>query len=268
MACLSYDVSSHTGGSWKRVFSHDPDRWVLKGAMGLLARMPGQARHSMDIDLFFDGEIEAAIGALRDAARLDRGDFFTFDIERGVALSGTTVGNTLRSVAYLGDKVFEVFRVDVVVTHTMTADPDLASPIGAVEIPGLHSVDYMTYPIVDQIADKLSALIETHAGHPSTRYRDLVDLVLIATTQNVEARSLHVALLSELRRRKLVAESPLALPSHEWREGYRNLAVDVSGFEHVDADEAIAIVRRLVEPVLAGSSAGTWDPAGLEWTSS
>ncbi|RLE21447.1 MAG: hypothetical protein DRJ50_09215 [Actinobacteria bacterium] len=66
-----------------RVFSHDPDRWVLKGATGLLARIPGQARHSMDIDLFFAGRIEAAIGALRDVVQVDRGDFFTFDIERG-----------------------------------------------------------------------------------------------------------------------------------------------------------------------------------------
>ena len=29
-----------------RVFTHAPDEWVLKGAAGLLARMPGRARHS------------------------------------------------------------------------------------------------------------------------------------------------------------------------------------------------------------------------------
>ncbi len=249
------------------MFSHDPDRWVLKGATGLLARIPGQARHSMDIDLFFDGQIEAAIGALRDAVRVDRGDFFTFDIERGTALSGATVGSTLRSVAYLGDKVFETFRVDVVVTHTMTTEPELVPPIEVVEVPGLRSVDYVAYPIPDQIADKVVALVETHGDRPSTRYRDLVDLVLIATTQSVEARSLHVALLSEQKRRGLELGTGPSLPSAQWREGYRTMAVNVPGFGHIDADDAIAIVRQFVEPVLTGLSVGTWDPDGLEWTS-
>ncbi len=250
-----------------RVFFHDPDRWVLKGATGLLARMPGQARHSMDIDLFFDGQIEAAIDALRDAVRADRGDFFTFDIERGTVLSGATVGSTLRCIAYLGDKVFEAFRVDVIVTHTMTAEPELVSPIVVVEVSGLRSVGYVTYPIADQIADKVAALVETHADRPSTRYRDLVDLVLIATTQIVEACSLHRALFSELKRRGLEPEVPPELPSAQWRQGYRNIAADLSGFGPVDADEAIAIVRQFVEPVLKGLSVGAWDPDGLEWGS-
>ncbi len=249
-----------------RVFSHDPDRWVLKGATGLLARIPGQARHSMDIDLFFGGQIEAAIGALRDAVLVDRGDFFTFDIERGTVLSGATVGSTLRSVAYLGDKIFEAFRVDVVVTHTMTTEPESVPPIEVVEVPGLRSVDYVVYSIPDQIANKVAALIEIHADRPSTRYRDLVDLVLIATTQTVEARSLHLALLSELKRRGLKVNVPLALPSTQWREGYRNVAVNLPGFEPTDADDAIAIVRKFVGPVLAGLSVGTWDPDDLEWS--
>ncbi len=43
-----------------RVFLHYPERWVLKGATGPLARILGEARHSMDVDFCFDSEIEVA----------------------------------------------------------------------------------------------------------------------------------------------------------------------------------------------------------------
>ena len=112
----------------------------------------------------------------------------------------------------------------------MTSEPELVPPIEVVEIPGLRSVDYVAYPIPDQIADKVAALVETHADRPSTRYRDLVDLVLIATTQTVDARSLRVALLSEHKRRGLESEATPALPSAEWRDGYRAMADNVPGF--------------------------------------
>ena len=250
-----------------RVFLHQAERWVLKGATGLLARIPGQARHSIDIDLYFEGEIEVAIDALRDAADIDLGDYFTFDIERGASLLGVTAGSQLRATAYLGDKVFEKFRIDVAVTHTMTAEPELTPPIEPVEIPGLRSVPYRTYPVPDQIADKHAAMIDRYAGRPSTRYRDLVDLVLIATTQTVEANALHTALTSEHRRRGVSPSAELSLPSEDWHEGYRKIAVGVPSFKYLDAAEAVEIARRLVEPVLAGLKTGTWDPERFEWKS-
>ena len=250
-----------------RVFSFQPERWVLKGATGLLARIPNQARHSIDIDLYFDGEIAAALDALREAVEVDLGDFFTFDIERGASFTGVTAGSQLRATAYLGDKVFETFRVDVVVSHTMTAEPESTSPIEPVEITGLRSPPYRTYPIPDQIADKHAAMIDTYAGQPSTRYRDLVDLVLIATTQTVDAGALSTALASELRQRGTTPTAELSLPSEDWHNGYRKLAVSVPGFSYVDAAEAIEIVNDLVGPAIAGMTTGTWDPERLQWAS-
>ncbi len=248
-----------------RVFSHEPERWVLKGATGLLVRMPGRARHSIDVDLFFAGEIAEALDALREAVEEDLGDYFTFDIEHGPELSGVTTGSQLRATAYLGDRVFETFRIDIVVDIAMTDDPDSTPPIEPIEIPGLHSVPYRTYPIQDQIADKHAAMTDTYAGQPSTRYRDLVDLVLIATTQTVDAGSLHTALDSEHRRRGTALIAETALPSEDWHGGYRRLAVEVPGFDYPDAADAISIVNRFVGPVVAGLTNGTWDPENLEW---
>jgi Nucleotidyl transferase AbiEii toxin, Type IV TA system len=38
-----------------RVFSTEPEAWVLKGATALLARLHGSARHTLDIDLYRRG---------------------------------------------------------------------------------------------------------------------------------------------------------------------------------------------------------------------
>lgn len=248
-----------------RVFTHQPGLWVLKGAAGLLVRLPGRARHSIDIDLYFGGRVEAALDALREAAALDLGDFFTFDVERGAALAGATLGVQLRVTAYLGDKVFERFRVDVAVVSTMTAEPEPAPPLEPVRIPGLPHVPYRVYPIADQVADKVVAMAGSYAGRPSSRYRDLVDLVLIATTQIIDADALHSALLGELGRRDLGADLRLELPSAGWPEGYRRVAAEVPGLAYRDAGEALDIVRRLIEPVLAGLRNARWDPGRHRW---
>ena len=250
-----------------RLFIQQPERWVLKGGTCLLARLPLRARHSIDVDLYYDGEIDAAVAALRGATEADLGDFFTFDIERRASLGGETAGIQVRVTAYLGDKVFELFRVDVVVDHTMTSEPDLIPPIEPVEVPGLPNAAYRAHPIPDQIADKHAAMIGTYAGRPSTRYRDLVDLVLIATTQSVSATALHTALDSEHRRRGMTPSQPFSLPSDEWQQGYRKIATSVPGFTVLDATEAAEIVSRLVDPVIAGLTRGTWDPDGLKWGS-
>jgi hypothetical protein len=49
------------------LFLSEPDRWLLKGGGGLLARLP-QARHSLDLDLFCRLELDAGVDALRPPA--------------------------------------------------------------------------------------------------------------------------------------------------------------------------------------------------------
>lgn len=247
-----------------RVFTHAPDEWVVKGAAGLLARIPGRARHSIDVDLYFAGEFDAALGALREAAGVDLGDYFTFDIDRGPPLTGVTASGQLSVTTYLGDKEFERFKIDVVVTHTMTSEPEAVPSIDPVKVPGLRNVAvYRVHPTADQIADKHAATMATYARRPSTRYRDLVDLVLITLTQTVEATPLKTALVA--RRRGTDLSVRLSLPSNDWHEGYRKIAETVPDFEILDAEEAVRIVRRLVDPVIEGLRDAIWDPDAQEW---
>lgn len=204
---------------------------------------------------------------LRDAADVDLGDYFSFDIDRGPPLTGVAAGGQLKVIAYLGDKEFERFKIYVVVSHTMTSAPEQVPPIDLVEVPGLRNVDsYLVHPTPDQVADKHAATMARYGDQPSTRYRDLVDLELITQTQTVAANALHAALVAEHQRRGRDRSIPLSLPSDDWHEGYRKIAKTVPDFEVLGAEEAVRIVRRLVDPVIDGLRNATWDPDAQAWS--
>jgi hypothetical protein len=105
--------------------------------------------------------------------------------------------------ARLGRRPYETFHIDLVTVVQVTGVPEAASPIVAVDIPGLVRPDYRMYPLADSVADKVCAILERHQDWPSTRFRDLVDLVLVARNRELNAAQLRTALVSEHRRRAL-----------------------------------------------------------------
>jgi len=136
-----------------RVFTAHPDRLILKGGGGLLARIPGQARHSMDIDLFYRGELDVAVAELEQlGADESLGDFFTFDISPnpGQFAEGAT-GVNIRAAAFLGEKEFQRFNIDLVISSNMTKEPDSVAGLAPVLIQGLRVADYIVYPVVDHL---------------------------------------------------------------------------------------------------------------------
>lgn len=250
-----------------RLFTADADRWVLKGATGLLARVPDRARYSLDVDLFSRTDITAAIDALRRLCTDDAlGDYFTFDISARRAPTPPEDAISLTATAFLGEREFERFKIDLVVASNMTAEPETVNPIQPFEVPGLPTAAYRVYPLVDHIADKHAAILDTYQGRPSTRYRDLVDLAIIAETQTVSADKLRTALLSEYAHRGLPTPTAVTLPSPDWVSGYAQSARQAPYLEHTTAKSAVALVGRLLNPVLAGRHRGTWDPTVSEWT--
>ena len=56
-------------------------------------------------------------------------------------------------------------------------------------IPDATQPPYQVYPLVDHVADKLAAMYELHGPslRPSTRFKDLVDLVAIVTQASITA---------------------------------------------------------------------------------
>lgn len=257
-----------------RVFSVSGEQWVLKGGNALLVRLR-TARHSQDLDLFRrTGTIESAAAELMEAAAVDLADHFRFEV-RLTELRPERHGQPATSLAmlhvtaYVGVRQVFQFTVDVVVGSIVTSAAQRVVPVPVVEVAGLTSPAYLLYPIADHIADKVCATFEPHpGGKPSSRVRDLVDLVIIARTQTVDASDLRLAVEAERLNRNLPCLSGYATPA-SWRTTYSGLALTVAECsEHRTYEQAVALVRTFLDPVLGGTvKTGRWNPGDQTWLS-
>lgn len=256
-----------------RVFTTDPDRWVLKGAAAMLARLPAAARHSKDIDLYSQtGDLDEAERALRRAATVDLGDYFRFELGPARPLEQEAKAMRVPVTAYLGPTEFASFHADLVAGLSMTGTADEVRALIDIDI-GLPQPRYRAYPVADHVADKVCAMIETHprkSGEQaaSTRYRDLVDLATFARSSEIDGEALTVALRSESRRRGLALPDQLAdPPGADWPAGYARAVREAPNLPDRDLQSALRTVRSMLNPILAGEQIARWDPTTLRWLS-
>ena len=94
----------------------------------------------------------------------------------------------------------------------------------------------------------------------------IVDLVAIVTVASVGADAQSAALRSEFERRGLNVPDRFDVPDRTlWEPGYaaeaRRSLLETAG----TVDEALAVVRPFVDPLLDGSAAGSWNPREGRW---
>jgi hypothetical protein len=245
-----------------RVFTLGGEDWVLKGGTALLARVRS-ARHSKDIDLYRKlGTLETAIAELSRAAEVDLHDHFRFVISGPPTITTERAGQpdsalaTVPVDAYAGARLLLSVKIDLVIGAVITGTPDRLHPTPPVTIPGLVNTDYLVYPLVDHIADKLCATVELHGQNnvPSTRVRDLVDLVVIARTQTVDAPALRHAIETERLHRNLAPITRYVTPP-AWAQQYSKLARPLPDCaQHQTYPLATGLVSRLLDPILSGAA--------------
>ena len=136
------------------------------------------ARSTKDADVEWRLAEEDAIELLLDAAALDLGDRFTFALER--AYEETDLpggGQRWRVTATLAGRIFERAAIAVAPVHA----PDDIATSNLLEFAGIDGVEVPTLGVEQHLAEKLHAYTRTYAGgRPSTRVKDLVDVVVIA----------------------------------------------------------------------------------------
>lgn len=142
-------------------------------------------------------------------------------------------------------------------------------PIARVAMPDVEQSGYRVYPLVDHVADKLAATFDGYGQdkqNPSTRFRDLVDLVAISLGATIDAKTQIEALRSEAARRGVTLPDRFDVPDQGlWKPGYAAEARrSLLPIAH-DLDEALEVVRPFIDPLLGGSAAGRWDPATRQW---
>jgi len=244
------------------------DGWIVKGAVALLARELG-VRASIDIDVYRAKSVDAAEADLREAAALDIGDWFRFEIgPRGTIGEGIT-GVRLHVTASVGQTVWAQFRVDLVGSDlSMVGEPDQVAALAEVDMPDVPQRGYRAYPLVDHVADKVAATVQRYGSvhRPSTRFRDLVDLVAIVQGASVDAEPQILALRSEAQRRGIALPETFDVPDRAlWESGYADEAKRSLLAGTHSLDEALAVVRPFVDPLLDGTARGTWDHERGAW---
>lgn len=245
------------------------DGWIVKGAAALLARDLA-VRETVDVDVYRSATLQQAETDLRVAANRDIGDWFRFEIGRSRRVSAGGAGLRLPVKVFIGVTEWCTFRVDLVGSGIrITGQPDQVPPIARIAIPDIEQHGYRAYPLVDHIADKVAATLQTYGVSrvPSTRYKDLVDLVAIVSQAKVEAETQRAALDSEADRRGITLPTKFSVPDRElWEKGYAAEARRSLLGMALTLDEALAVVAPFLNPLLDGSAAGSWKSEEGRWT--
>lgn len=245
-----------------------PERWVLKGALALDLRFRWQARTTMDVDLGRHDDEASAERDLRVAQAADLGDWFAFAIERTTRLEAVPEVQAIRYhvTCELAGRLFDHARLDVAFGHDMVGETDLLQGLDLLAFAGIEPIRIPAVPLTRHVAEKLHAYTRSHAGGiESTRVKDLVDLVLIASLARLDAERLRHAL-----DRTFEAGAPHTLPDRlphpprGWTARYRRMAAEVGLTP--DLAEAHTFVASLLDPVLSDRSLiATWDPSERIW---
>lgn len=255
-----------------RVFSEgEGSEWLLKGGTSMLARVPS-SRATQDIDLARCGfTLKQALDDLIRLSEIDLNDHFSFEFASHSESVGTdnqpyTEGYAVKFNIYIGGAAKGVLKVDLVVGSTVTGEVTTRKPASSLGLPRLISNPYRLYPVVDQIADKVCATMTEYHDKASSREKDLVDLVVFATTQDIEGTSLRIGITTETRRRKMEPFDHFTVPS-TWGAGYAKLSKSVPYCaEYANVHLAAELVSRLIDPALTCEAHGkTWGHEALGW---
>ncbi|RKT83457.1 Predicted nucleotidyltransferase component of viral defense system [Saccharopolyspora antimicrobica] len=257
-----------------RVFRDDTEGWLLKGGQALLVRYQG-ARHSRDIDLLFrddDRGLSQALEALRRAAASDLGDHVSFEFVDSTDQIQGRPSRKVRFAAMVGLKEMTTVSVDLVVGLAPLGEPvaQRLRPVLGIEFD--EHVQVRLYPLTDHIADKICAMYERHRGRPSSRVKDLVDLVVIALREEVDGLSAQLAIRREVARRQH-SGTDIELPEAftvpdpaSWAKGYRSEARTVVGLEQYRTlGQAQPLAELFISPLLVETVPGRWHPGTLSW---
>lgn len=158
---------------------------------------------------------------------------------------------------YLGAKKMRSVSIDLVSDQIECEVFDELVPADRIAVDGILACPYRVYPSDRAVADKLCGIRERHAGKPSSRVKDLVDIAVYALTEDFDADSLRRAVARETSARGIEAPCSFELPS-EWGDAqarqYKK-AVRGSGIERIlpEIDIALGEAKKLLDPVLDGS---------------
>ena len=266
-----------------RLFDTDPQPpWVLLGGNALLIRT-GAGRFTQDIDLARESEWESTedlrveLQSFADAG--SSRDPFTFVIVSVEPHSepdpygyGAKTANAKVQVS-LGAQIFDTFTIDLTERRHLDVPIDHVALRAVIEHETLADLPSVpTTPLENHLADKVCAMYERHGEDgksPSTRYRDLADIVRIVKAGPINAARLKEVLIRESGRRKLALPISMEAPAEAWRAAFpiqARMFAEYPSRLH-DLDASLNETRPCLDPILSGDRiSGTWEHKAQIWT--
>jgi predicted nucleotidyltransferase component of viral defense system len=244
-----------------------PEQWILKGGFALELRLPGQARATRDVDIDWAVSLDEATSALVEAAALKLDDYFEFDIQRvGEADVGGTGGVRFHADAYVGGRLFEPLLIDVGIGDKSFSQVDELTAPDLLDFAEIEPAHVRAISLEQHIAEKLHAYSRRHADdQPSSRVKDLIDIILMSELADYDFDRLREAVLSVFETRA-THELPASLPAppREWARSYRALADEVG----LDPDPLAGhhLAAAFLDPVVADAlGLARWDAQAVQW---
>lgn len=231
------------------------DHWILKGGYLLESRLASGARTTRDLDIAtaLTGDLDALRDALDLAlAAVPDVDFFRFETTGVTVLRPDSAGRPgwrFSLTASVAGRPFDLIRVDIAdrADETLGATTlfELTCPIRGLPFgpARVHAVD-----IAQHAAEKFHAISRTYAGdRPSTRVKDLVDIVLMAEAGLLPDPRLGERLQAVFASRD-GAGLPIRLPDPPaaWRDGYRKLTAELQPVA-TQLDAAFAVANAIFQ---------------------
>ncbi len=244
-----------------------PHAWVLKGGFALELRLGAQARTTKDIDVNWAIGEDEAVGLLLDAAAVTLDDRFEFALERSQVDDDLPGGGQRWAVAAtLAGREFERVAIDIGFATKPVLEPETIVSSHLLDFADIAPVRIPAVAIEQHVAEKLHAYTRTYAADmPSSRVKDLVNIVVIAHTTTIDADRL-IRAIGDIFQRRGTHPVPHAVPPPpgDWGPGWRRLVTNVPADEDFRIGHATAAT--FLDPILKNElTSGTWDPGVGEW---
>ena len=252
-----------------RLSKQGPRGWIIKGGYALQLRLGDVARTTRDIDAATtSGLTEEELKAhLRKAASKNLKDWFEFETGEPVTVTMGAPGGGFRFPVrcLLDGRTFETFHLDLGQGDPLSDKAEGLAGSTLLEFASIPPARISCYPLTAQIAEKLHAYTRPYAAGESSRVRDLVDILLIASLSRVKGPRLLEALKVTFVARG-THDLPSVLPRYpaDWSGPYKRFAKELAlGWSTVA--EAWQAVGQFLNPVLQGIAKGSWNPKSWTW---
>ena len=252
--------------------------FVLGGALLLQKLVPGlaQARPTQDADftcLGLPADVPSLGATLLAIAQVPWSDEVVFEAGairvRQLLQQGTTQALRARIPVRLGN-AREVLPLDLAFGTVLVPGPQLRQLPTTLD-PSV-TVPVYTYPLETVMGGKVASIL-LH-GAANTRFKDYLDLHVLARAQDFDGSALQAALVAICQSQGLVPDpssvvfaSPAFVTDPQQLQGWsRFVASGRLGASAPNFAEAISVVRALYGPALSGSAGGlTWDHTTQHW---